>query len=273
MAFWPNLNVFITAFALMASMGMFVVVIPVTIVAKLVLPAREAELWAFPAAYVLIALGLAWYGWKFGLSPRERMPQREQRFRIGHGLLAFCNIAGLAMLVFAWLLPYVAAHGGALLSRPAGSLPAMQLAALAMVPFSIAPIVGIAGLVMVWTSRQREERFADTQVAGQAAKAGETAGRTVPVVIGLLASSAIVYIGLVFASLGFQGRTERFTGVVLPVAGVCFVLWVTTTLWLLGKSRGGAAVTVAWLPVLLVLVGAPAAQLLFALIAALTHRL
>ena len=36
----------------------------------------------------------------------------------------------------------------------------------------------------------------------------------------------------------------------LRIAGACFVLCVTTVIWLLGTARHGAATAVAWFPAL-----------------------
>jgi hypothetical protein len=47
---------------------------------------------------------------------------------------------------------------------------------------------------------------------------------------------------------------------VLPIAGVCGVLYVTTVLWLFGKENNTAAVALAWAPVLLMVIGVPALQ-------------
>jgi hypothetical protein len=264
--FWRNLNVFVGAFVLVATLASWVISIPVSLAAKLVLPARQAELFALPLAYAVLALGLVWQWRRSGLSPAHRRPERETRFRRGHVLLALFNVFVLIAIVATFVLPSLLAQ-----------VRAPAIGSLVMMSSALAPFAGVAGLIMVLTARAvdpQEDTFADTVPAGPMAAArsaapaparakapGSRVASAVPVVFGLAASGLLIFMGLVFASLSFQGQTGRFTGVVLPVAGACAVVYVTTTLWLLGQARTKAANMLAWAPVLLICVGGLLMQL------------
>jgi len=265
-SFWANLNVFLALLVLVAGVGAFFLYVPIALVAKLVLPPQKAELYALPAAYVLIAAGLGWKWWKAGLSPAKRNPEHERRFKSGHVLLAVANVFIVAAFVPAFLAPSLLAHMKFLPAAP-----------LAMMLPSVVPLLLIAGLVMVMTARApatEEAAFADT-VANPAQQTPPPArprtqyaqaqpktqgGSWAVVIVGLGASSVLIFIGLVFASLSFQGRTERFTGVVLPVAGAVFILYVTSALWLAASGHARAAVGVAWAPAALMTLGLPLLQ-------------
>ena len=267
--FWRNLNVFTVAFVLVAAVGIWVLVIPVSLALKLVTASRQAEALAFPLAYAVLAAVLGGWWWKFGLSPRVRRPGSERRFRCGHVVLAICNGLALGGLAAGYVLPSLLTHT---------KLPPMPaVAALILMVYPLIPIVGIAGLVMVLGSRAAPEMaagapatdanaFADTVIEGPAAIARWPAppkaqakpqknrvGAVVVTFVGVAASALVIYMGLVFASLGFQGRTEVFTAWVLPIAGLCGVFYLSTVLWLLGKSRHTVASALAWAPVLLLL--------------------
>lgn len=105
--FWRNLNVFIAAFTLIVSLAGFVIFVPVSLLAKLVLPSGQAEAFAYPLGYALVALALIYWWSKKGLSPRQRDPAREWRFRWGHVLLAVCNVGILAVFGLSALGSYL----------------------------------------------------------------------------------------------------------------------------------------------------------------------
>lgn len=281
--FWRNLNVFIAAFVLGLAAGGWLLMVPTALVLRLFMERQRAELVALPASYAVLAVVLAWYWWRSGLSPTVRRPDREGRFRKGHALLLASNVLAGGMVVSSFVLPALLQH------TKLPKLPA--LAALIMAALPIGIIAGIAGLIMVWSARAAADTtkpadpnaFADTVPQGPAAiarwpdgpankKSKATAASALPAVLGIGASALLAFISLVFASLGFQGRTQVFTGTVLPVAGACFVLYVTTVIWLLANSRRGAATAVAWSPALLVLVGLPAMQVIAMAIAALVGK-
>ena len=148
---WRDLNVLIAAFAAMASLGSFIMVVPVSLLLKLVVPAQQAELIAYPLGYAMMVLGLIYWWCKHGLSPRQRNPARERRFRWGHGLLAIFNTTLLLMLFvatsighFSWL-PRVPAVAGVF-----------------VLLMGLAPMGVIVGLAMVLSARGSAPEFADT---------------------------------------------------------------------------------------------------------------
>jgi hypothetical protein len=264
---WGHLNVFLAALVLLAGMGSFLVLVPVSLAAKLVMPSRQAETLALPLAYALMALGLAWCWWRFGLSPAVRHPARESRFRWGHRLLALSNLAMAAMLVLPWLGSRV---GPVMKVAP-------QTTGLLMLLPAAASYLGLAGLIMVWSARTAAPpaagpgaAFADTVPVGVGRPAGGT--RPVPqgppsrvpgaaaMVAGVLVSSLVLFVAIVFAAVSFQGQAERYTGVVLPIAGTCYLLYLAGTAWLAWAGERGAAIALSWAPALLLMVGLPALQ-------------
>ena len=269
---WRDLNVFIAAFAAMASLGSFIMVVPVSLLLKLVVPAQRAELIAYPLGYAMMALGLIYWWWKHGLSPRQRNPARERRFRWGHVLLAIFNTTFLVMLFAAsslgrlsWL-PHVPAVAGIFVSL-----------------MGLAPMGVIVGLVMVLSARGAAPEFADTlpwaqgdPMLAQPAKLSPRKPWDKPeekpplssgtpssilVVTGLLVSTPMLYMATIFGALGFQGNTSLFTGTVLPIVIAMYVLYVSTGIFLLTRRRN-SAVWVAWAPVGLFTVGLPALQVI-----------
>jgi hypothetical protein len=280
-SFWRDLNVFVAAFVAMTSLGSFILVVPLSLLVKLVVPARQAELLAYPLGYALLALGLIYWWWKHGLSPRERNPARESRFRWGHVLLAVFNVALLAMFIPSLLGSF-------------SMLPRMPAVAGFIVPLiTLAPMGVIAGLFMVWSSRGKTPEFADTLPGAQSdlrnAQTGklpsgshlekQPAGAVKPsiapsaaaVVVGLVVSSLMLFVATVFASLGFQGNTSRFTGLVLPILFVIYVFWASVAISLLTKRRS-SAIWVAWGPVGLFTVGLPVLQVVMMLLGPLFGR-
>lgn len=97
--FWRDLNIFFAAFAAIVFIAGFAVFVPLSLVLKLVLPSRQAELVALPLGYALVAAGLGWRWRQHGLSPRQRTPAGEWRFQAGHVLLAVFNVMTVALFV------------------------------------------------------------------------------------------------------------------------------------------------------------------------------
>lgn len=251
-ALWRDLNVFVAAFIGFASLGGFALFVPVGLVLKLVLPAQRAEQLAFPLGYVLLALVLAYFWWKHGLSPRYPDPRSQNSFRWGHRLLAMANVLMVGMFALTSL------------GRP-GFMSKIGIAGnFVMLLLTLAPIATVAGLVLVWSSRNKTPAFADTLPAGQVegptrgAPSAKWTPSTKPasgpswllVLFGLFVSSLMVYMGAVFAALGFQGNTEVYTGTVLPVVGFVYGVYTLTTIFLLFR-RSSAANWFAWLPMIL----------------------
>ncbi|MDP3760134.1 MAG: hypothetical protein Q8R01_06420 [Ramlibacter sp.] len=275
-----NLNVFIAAFVLGVAVGGWVLMVPTSLVLKLFIEPRRAEIVALPASYVVLAAILAWHWWRTGLSPKVRRPEREGSFRKGHALLLVSNLLAVGGPASSFLLPALLVHT---------KLPTLASAIMAAYPLSM--IAGIAGLIMVWSARPAADAaapadadaFADTVAQGPAAiarwparpakkKEKASVASALPAVLGMGASALLTFIFLVFASLGFQGRTKMFTGTVLPIAGVCFVFYVTTVIWLLGTARRSAATALAWSPVLLGVIGLPALQVIAMAVAVLLGK-
>ncbi len=272
--FWRDLNVFVAAFAVIAGLGSFIVVVPLSLLVKLVLPARQAELVAYPLAYAVMAAGLVYWWWKHGLSPRERRPAKEKQFRQGHVLLAVFNAMLLAMFI-----PALVGNFSMLPRMPA-------VAGVFMLLTSLAPIGVIVGLVMVWSSRGTTPAFADTLPVAKTAqwpsgprwnKGKNEATRpsrapsSIAVAAGLLVSSFMLYMATVFGSLSFQGNPGRFTGVILPILVVIYVFYVSTAVFLLARRRG-SAMWVAWAPVGVLMLGLPALQVIMMLLGSLFGR-
>jgi hypothetical protein len=234
-SFWLDLNVFIAIFLLVAGLGVLFIHLPIALLAKAVLPARGAEIVAFPAAYVVLLAALAWVWRRYGMSPVQRDPRKARQFRIGHGLLVLSNAQAALAFLPALLAPVLAgiAQGG--LPLPG---------AVMLVPM-LANLAAIAGLLLVFGARATQpQAYADTMplpalhaatFAGAKPQSGGNRGLVVGgVVFGLLASTVLIGVGLVFASLSYQYRIERFTGVVLPVAIGIYVLYVAGAIWLIG---------------------------------------
>lgn len=260
---WRDLNIFVAAFAVMVSVGSMVLFVPLSMLTKIVLPSRQAEVIAFALGYALVAGVLGYWWWKHGLSPRLRDPARERRFQWGHGLLAVFNITLVTMFglplvgAMSWL-PRVPGVGGIVLG----------LAALA-------PIGVLAGLAMVWSSRGKPHAFADTLPSAQpGSRRPSSAGwsalapppprvSVIAVLLGIVGSSLILYMGALFGFIAFAGsdKTAKFANVVLPIVGGCYVLYLSVILILFLK-RSMSAVWVAWAPFLIVTVLGPPLQLL-----------
>jgi hypothetical protein len=268
-ALWRDLNVFVAAFIGIIGLGSFAVFVPLSLLAKLVLPSRQAELVAYPLGYALVALGLAYLWRKRGLSPREVDPARKTRFRVGHILLAVFNCVLLLMLV----LPQLGIH--TVLPRIVNSGKVVGLLASLI---TLAPMDALVGVYMVWTARGAAPDFADTLPAGQVAPRktpsakwppDTDAPRNPPSVIvalaGLVVSSLMLFVFGVFAALSFAGNTKLFENTVLPIAIGVYVLYVATTLFVLFK-RSRAAIWLAWGPVILVTVVGPLVQVIGLLI-------
>ncbi len=250
---WRDLNVFVASFAAIVSLAGFAIFVPLSLVLKLVLPSRQAELLAWPLGYGLVAVFLCWRWWKHGLSPRQLNPARAGRFRVGHVLLAVFNVTMAVMFLGASLGAY-------------SLLPRMPSAAGMVVGLvSLAPIGVLVGLVMVLSARGTDPAFADTlPVAPGGPQAAPTAKWPVEpapagsapsllvVLSGLVVSSLVLFMAGVFGALAFANDQKLFSNVVLPIAFGVYVLYVSIALWLLTRRRG-AANWVAWTPMILVI--------------------
>lgn len=285
MRWLANLNVFVAAAALLMGLGAWVLLIPLSMLLKLAAPARQAELVAMPLAYALIFIGLALYGWRRGLSPARRKPGAERRYRIGHGLLALCNVALVAVIVMSVVAPYfMHLFSGKPLAGPS------TISLLMMSP-TLMMLAGVAGLVMVLGSRAPEpgvamgEAFPDTIAQGQGVPrvpsaqwpppaTGKVQGAvsSLPALAGLVVSGFLIFISLVFAALGFQSDPKKYTSTFLPIAGAVIVVYVSAVIWLMATGRQRPANLLAWSPVLLLLVGGPVMQMLAMLFGMLTGK-
>jgi hypothetical protein len=263
--FLADLNVFLAAWILFISIGAFVLVVPVNLLGKFILPVRQAELWAFPVAYTLAAAALAYWWRTRGLSPRQRYPGREWRFRTGHAMLIAFNAS--ILLVFLW-----SRIGFPVVSRPVGS-PSLWASMS-----SLSPLLGLLGLVLVWGSRATQSDFEATVPSAVDQSGDRRSFRTpddlastsrapsvIAVVLGLVASSTILYIAGVFASLAFQSDPKRFTGIVLPILGLLYVVYVAGSIALLQK-RSSVAVLFAWAPLIALTVGLPVLQMILVVV-------
>jgi len=129
-----NLNIFLPcyAFVIQFTMGFIFILVSFLHVSPYLLPV----LYLIPA----LPLFLIWY--KSGLSPISIKEGRENRFKIGHWLLAIINISAILAIVLPALVSYIT-----------GNREMMGIMWL-LVPIVIlgAP-VSIAGLFMVWSSR------------------------------------------------------------------------------------------------------------------------
>src|SRR5882724_5801602 len=140
--FFASLNVFVPTFVL----AYFLAATPVRMLVSAALlalhssPQREI-LYAQSATYALVLLALVAFWWRVGLSPRQRKPEREARFRRGHTTLAIAN----SVLVAAILIPVLVSLSGR--AYPP-TLAWLTIAAYPIVTFGWA-----AGLFMVWSSR------------------------------------------------------------------------------------------------------------------------
>lgn len=260
---WRDLNIFVAALVIASSVGGMVIFAPVSMLLKMALPARLAEMLGYVFSHLLVAGLLGYWWWKHGLSPRERNPARELRFQWGHGLLAFFNIALVAMYVLPLLgglswLPRLPRVGGLLVAL-----------------VSLAPVGLLLGLALVWSSRGQPAAFADTVSGAPAGSRPRTSAgwsalapppprvSVLAVLFGLVSSSSILYIFGVFGFIAFAGsdETEKFKNVVLPIVGGCYVLYVSVVIILFLKRRM-SAVWVAWAPFLIVTILGPSLQLL-----------
>lgn len=257
--FWRDLNVFVAASILIVALGGFLVFVPAALLMQLVLPAREAEIVAYPLGYALVAAGLGYWWWKRGLSPRVRDPLRERRFRWGHAMLAVVN------LMLAALYGFAAAGGfNALLVQP-------EMRNVFVPILTMAPLALIAGLVMVWTSRASAALatapaplpVVDENGVVQPAPVAVAVVRppsSAVAIVGMIVSTFMVATVAVFLGAAFESDMRMFTQRVLPALGILYVLYLAAAILMLLKRRR-AARWVAWGPVVLLMVGLPVVQL------------
>jgi hypothetical protein len=256
-----DLNVFVAAFAAIVSLAGFAVFVPLSLVLKLALPSRQAELLAWPLGYVLVAAFLCWRWWKRRLSPRQVDPARQMRFRVGHLLLAVFNVAMVTMFGSSWLVA-----SSVLPPNPA-------VAGMFMGLVSLAPLGLVGGLVMVLSARETAPAFADTTPAAADAvrnvpsakwpvKPAAPAGKSPSVIVvfaGLVLSSLVTYVAGMLGAAAVHRRGDYFVNTVLPIMVGVFAIYVITTVVLM-VMRKRAANWVAWAPVTFLLLIVPAVQ-------------
>ena len=141
--FIANLNVFSCLFAL-SSM---VMTGPIYIVISIFLHPFSASLkgyeqYIYPLSYAILAIVLAIFWWRVGLSPRTINPERKHRHRIGHWLLGSVNVATFCTLILPIVLAKLAENSN-LSMLMWFSIPVY------LAGFILCPI----GLFMVWSSR------------------------------------------------------------------------------------------------------------------------
>lgn len=140
--FIRNLNVFIACLVIAGMTMAGPVALLFSVALRPVLGERVAGGYMFPIAYLALGAILAIAWWKTGLSPAERKPEREGRFRTGHGLLALTNI--LAVAAFA---------GPIVLAKASGNSNLAMLMWFALPVYALGFIAWPAGLFMVWSAR------------------------------------------------------------------------------------------------------------------------
>jgi len=129
-----NLNIFLPcyAFLIQFAMGFIFLLISFLHVSSYLLPV----LYLIPA----LPLFLIWY--KSGLSPISIKEGRENRFKIGHWLLAIINISATLAIALPALVSYITGN-----SEMMGIMWLLVPIVVLGVPASI------TGLFMVWSSR------------------------------------------------------------------------------------------------------------------------
>ena len=130
-----NLNIFLPcyAFLIQSAMGFIFILVSFLHVSQY----SRLALYLTPA----LPLFLIWY--KSGLSPVSIKEGRENRFKIGHWILAIINISATLAIVLPELVSYIT-----------GNREMMGIIMWLLVPIVTLGIpVSIAGLFMVWSSR------------------------------------------------------------------------------------------------------------------------
>lgn len=267
--FARNLNIFLGCLIGFSSIGAWILIIPLSLLLRPFVGEQRASIIGMPLAYMLIALILAYAWWAGRLSPAQRAPGSNARFRAGHQLLAFGNLTVLATLGAQFVLPQIAKV--APITMAGGVL-------LFLMPMGMIAI--IAGPLLVWSTRARvpapaaDQAFADTVIEARPGqlRAGRVTATTpvsrlsvtLPVILGLLASCFLVFMGAVFAgaAAGNSGSGKLFVDTAVPVMLVGLVLYLTTTIWLVWRRHDKSALGLAWGPVLLLVVAAPLMQIL-----------
>lgn len=140
--FFLNLNVFVTCLIIAAGTVGGPLAIIISLLSTPFVGGRSNLTYAFPLAYLVVGLILAWFWWKGGLSPAKRKPERERRFVTGHVLLASTNI----ILLLAFL-------GPVLIAKISGNSNFGMYALLGLYAAGLGFITWPVGLFMVWSSR------------------------------------------------------------------------------------------------------------------------
>lgn len=181
---------------------------------------------------VLVVLCCIW--WKLGLSPRQRNPARDKRFRWGHTVLAISNAAMLFLMAIPWLAA----------TPMFRAMP--RLACVFMLPVTLVPFALFVGLGLVWTSAGRlPAADEDTQPAAEIqqratpsaqwpanAKPSKPKGKPPSVLMvlsGLVGSGFLLFMAAVFGDVAFSSDQKLLMSRVLPIyIGVCAVYLLTT---------------------------------------------
>lgn len=140
--FIRNLNVFIACLVIAGMTIAGPVALLISVALRPILGERMAGGYMYPVAYLALGTLLAIAWWNTGLSPAERRPEREGRFKIGHGVIALTNILAVA-----------AVAGPLLLAKVSGNTNFAMLAWFALPVYALGFIAWPVGLFMVWSSR------------------------------------------------------------------------------------------------------------------------
>jgi hypothetical protein len=140
--FLRNLNVFVACLVVAGMTVAGPVALLVSIALRPLLGERGSGTYMYPIGYLVIGAVLAFAWWKVGLSPAQRKPEREGRFNMGHGVLAFTNVLAVAAIA-----------GPILLAKISGNSNLAMLAWLALPVYALGFIAWPTGLFMVWSAR------------------------------------------------------------------------------------------------------------------------
>lgn len=258
--FWAHLNVFITAFLLLAGSVGGLLGMPIAALADVVLPRSVAQRIVLPAGYLLVALALAWVWRRRGLAPVAADPRQRRRLHLGHGLLAFVSLS--------------MAGGFSLVFLPGVWTPMPRVANAFLLVGSTWPLAAIVGLILVLSVKRLPDAsasgFPPTEPGARARRPNAHWPLPEPpppvwpalagVLAGLAATGVMAYMALVFGAISFTGRQETFSAVVVPVSMAAFVVYLALAVGLLAFGHRRASLVVAWSPLGLTFLIAPVVQ-------------
>jgi hypothetical protein len=137
--FLRNLNLFFPYFSLLSStLGTMLTTSFYLLLIKISPHSTNPKLIPY-APHLLIALVLIIVWWRIGLSPSTFIPEREQRFKHGHTLVAIANLLSIGTVAFTLLSAFK--YG------TVGNMPFL-FAPLALAAF----VAWIVGVIMIWSS-------------------------------------------------------------------------------------------------------------------------